>query len=95
MKRIILSLLTVLCLSSFTLDPFSVSGDKVAFRLNNSDLSPVKIYVSDGEGRVVFSETLKESEIGKVFNFEDAIPDIYYIVVVDGTTTYRKTLDVK
>lgn len=95
MKRIALILVAVLTLCSFTRSPFSIDGEKVSFRLNNYDLSPVKIKITNDFGDTVFSEVVEEAEVGKLFNFENAYPSTYFITIKDNGTTYRQKVEVK
>lgn len=95
MKKFIVSVIMVLALCSFAPNnPFNVKGKKVTFRIENRDSSAVDIKVTDAFGRDVYSETVQEKNIGKLFNFEKAFPNTYTIVIKDGDTTYTKILEV-
>lgn len=92
MKKVLLLLALVLSLSSFTDGPFKAKEKTVALRLQNPDMSLVEISVWDAEGRKVFNLTTAETEIGKLFNFEDALPNTYTIVVVDGKDKFQRVV---
>jgi hypothetical protein len=70
-------------------------GEKVSIILLNLDLSPVKIIIRDGMGRIVFSETINDNKaIHKSFNFTKAYQGSYSIKVKDGSTTYNKEIEI-
>lgn len=96
MRKFILLPILILFFYSFTTSPFRVDGNKVIFKIENSDLSEVTIQIIDSKNRIVYKETIeKEPTIGKVFNFESAFEDEYTIEIKDGDDTYRKSIEIK
>lgn len=95
MKKLLLFVAVIVGLSSFTVSgPFSSTGKKVMFRLDNSDSSVVSFQVMDSKGRVVYSDQTNEKQVGKLFNFEGAFSDDYVIIVKDGPETYKRIVSV-
>ena len=93
MKKLLLILPFIIC--SFTSSPFTISGEKVIFKLKNADLSPITITISDTEHRVVYKQTFKNKyTINKIFNFEKAFSDTYTIKIKDNCKVYTKIIEV-
>ena len=69
-------------------------NQKVSVLLLNSDLSPVKIIIRDGIGRIIFSETITNKTIHKSFNFKSAYKGFYNISVKDGLKSYTKEIEI-
>ena len=78
-------------------DPvFTKKGNKLFLNLLNLDQEKVTIKVVDGEGRVVFIETLKgDLVIEKAFIFENAFENEYTVFVIDNNETFKETVEVK
>ncbi|MBT8314876.1 MAG: hypothetical protein KJP26_10500 [Maribacter sp.] len=73
-----------------------VSGDRVYFNLLNKDEGTVRIRVLNGNGESLKSQVFKGNiNVGKVFNFENALEDNYLVVVQDGKSVYRQSISVK
>jgi len=67
----------------------------VYLNLMNLDLSPVEITVTDEAGRLLFSETVADTQnVEKVLNFKKAFRGTYYIKVVDGSITHTKEVSI-
>ncbi|MEM9001728.1 MAG: hypothetical protein AAGB24_15820 [Bacteroidota bacterium] len=82
---------------TFDLDPvFIKKGDKLLMNLLNLDGEKVVIRVFDSEGRLLFSETIKNDlVVEKAFNFEKAYSDNYTVQVIDNKKTFEEKVVVK
>ena len=70
---------------------FRKTADKVFMNFLNLSKSPVKIKLYDEDNRLVFSEISNEAIIvEKAFNFSDAFPGIYTVVITDANNTYTE-----
>jgi flagellar hook assembly protein FlgD len=75
---------------------FKQKEGRVFMNFLNLDEQEVKIKVLDGEGHVVFAESISnEQVIEKVFNFESAFASSYTLFVKKDSDTYSETVLVK
>jgi cell division protein YceG involved in septum cleavage len=72
------------------------SGDRIYFNLLNMDQGTVRVRVLNGGGEPLESQVFKgDTNVGKVYNFENALKDNYMVVVNDGKSVYRQSISVK
>lgn len=96
MRKILLALVVIIGLSSFTTySPLKVEGEKIILRLNNLNHGKVSIKVSTLEGEILYSQKTSDSAVGKVFNFEDAYADTYVVEVYNDGHRYREIIEIK
>jgi len=70
---------------------FSIKGDKLYVTLINEDLKNIDFLVYNGANELVFEETLKDFNIQKVFDFENAyVAGDYTVIVKDAEGKYNK-----
>ena len=72
------------------------SGNRIYLNLLNKDQNTVRVKVFNGNNEQLVNQVFKgDFNIGKVFNFENALEDNYMVVVQDGKSLYRQSIAVK
>lgn len=95
MKKLSLLLAIFILLCSFSKEPFKKEGKHIIFEVENTDLSDIKIDVTDEQSRVLYSETITHRlNIRKNFNFEYTFPGTYTIKITDGDVKYIRVVKI-
>lgn len=68
-------------------------GDKVLLNLFNQDKKSVDIKILDGSDNVVHKQkVVGQLLVEKAFNFENAVANVYTVIVTDGDRTYYQNI---
>ena len=74
---------------------FAEKNDMVYLRLDNPELSTIRIEIRDGLDRLVHSEILTDKEaVKKAFNFTKAYTGSYQITVNNGTDIFYTAIEI-
>lgn len=72
-----------------------VKGEKVFVNHLNLDGETVTLKVYDEENRLLYRESFKETPVvEKAFNFEDAYEGTYSVVLSDGESSFKATVEI-